>query len=483
MVAPALEALLASARDVFDRVLDGCQIVDSDLRYVYLNDVAVAQSRSTREALLGRTMMECYPGIETTPMFATLTRCLRERAQHRMENEFTFPDGARIVYDLRFVPVPDGLCVLSVDVTDKRYSLAAVIDGTADAIIGRTLDGRIVSWNRGAEAMFGYTAAEMIGQSIDLLLPDRSPEDLALRARQIAAAGVVQHVEAVRKRKDGRDIDVWALASPMRDATGEIIGISSVVRDVSDLKRAQRDLSRARDELERSNRELASFSYSVAHDLRAPLRGIDGFSQALLEDHSDQLDAEGRRYLERVRTAAQLMGRLIDDMLRLSKVTRAEIRRERIDLSALARAAADRLAQREPGRVITRAIEPGLEVDGDPALVALLLDNLLANAWKFTRTKTASHVEVGRVEGSDPPIFFVRDDGVGFDMQYASKLFGVFQRLHSTADFEGTGVGLATVQRIAAKHGGRAWAAGAVDRGATFFFTLAPGEPTKEVSG
>jgi PAS domain S-box-containing protein len=230
--------------------------------------------------------------------------------------------------------------------------------------------------------------------------------------------------------------------------------------------------------LEEINAELEAFSYSVSHDLRAPLRSIDGFSQALLEDCASGLDALGQDYLRRIREAAQRMGELIDALLLLARVTRAELHRQTVDLSALAQAIAAELRQREPGRAVTFAIAEGLQASGDPRLLRIALENLLGNAWKFTATHAQARIEVGVLPQADGgPVYFVRDDGVGFDMAYADKLFGAFQRLHRAREFAGAGIGLATVRRIIQRHGGRIWAEAAVERGATFYFTLEPAAP------
>jgi light-regulated signal transduction histidine kinase (bacteriophytochrome) len=213
----------------------------------------------------------------------------------------------------------------------------------------------------------------------------------------------------------------------------------------------------------------------VAHDLRAPLRAIDGFSQVLLEDYSDKLDQEGQRYLGRVRQSAQHMAQLIESLLSLARVTRDDIRREQVDLSALARQSVERLKAEHPTRSVDVVIGEGLSVAGDARLLGVALENLLSNAWKFTREQPAARVEVGRQRDGQETVYFVRDNGAGFDMTFASKLFGVFQRLHSPSEFEGTGIGLATVQRIVTRHAGRIWAEAAVGRGATFFFTLGKG--------
>jgi light-regulated signal transduction histidine kinase (bacteriophytochrome) len=240
--------------------------------------------------------------------------------------------------------------------------------------------------------------------------------------------------------------------------------------------RAARELAQARaalvEELELKNRELEAFSYSVAHDLRAPLRAIDGFGRLLLKEHAGSLDGEGKEYLGYIRGSAQQMGRLIDDLLGLSRVTRGEFKREQADLTAIGLNAAARLRRDHPERQVEIAVADDLVAAGDVRLLTIALENLLGNAWKFTSKHADARIEVGVQDDGGRRAYLVRDNGAGFDMAYASKLFGVFQRLHSNSEFEGTGIGLATVQRIVHRHGGRIWAEGEVEKGATFFFTL-----------
>jgi len=227
-----------------------------------------------------------------------------------------------------------------------------------------------------------------------------------------------------------------------------------------------------RAQLDAANRELEAFAYSVSHDMRAPLRTIDGFSKILEEDYADRVDDEGKDALRRVRGAAQKMAELIDDMLKLSRISRAELACEGVDLGALARSIADKLEAAEPGRRVAFDIAPGLAARGDRALITILLENLLANAWKFTSRHPAARIEVGVAGRAGEPAYFVRDDGAGFDMAEVKRLFTPFQRLHGMGEFPGTGIGLAIVQRVAKRHGGRAWAEGAPEKGATFHFTL-----------
>ena len=225
-------------------------------------------------------------------------------------------------------------------------------------------------------------------------------------------------------------------------------------------------------ELERANRELESFSYSVSHDLRAPLRHMDGFSKALLEDYGDRLDADGKNHLVRIRAGAQRMGRLIDDLLQLADVGRGELERRSVNLSVLAQLIAAELRQEEPEREVTFRIAEGVRAEGDSRLLRVALENLLGNAWKYTGKREGAVIEFGVEERDGEPVYLVRDNGVGFDMAYADKLFQPFQRLHRAEEFEGTGIGLATVRRVVERHGGSIRAEGTVGSGASFYFTL-----------
>jgi PAS domain S-box-containing protein len=282
------------------------------------------------------------------------------------------------------------------------------------------------------------------------------------------------------RHRGGHYMDILSRGFPVRrEADGKIIRIVGTHLDLTERKQTEAairslniDLERRAVLLESANRELEAFAYSVSHDLRAPLRGIDGFSQALLEDYADRLDEQGKDYLSRVREASRRMDQLIDDMLKLSRVTRSEIQYEEIDLSSMVRESAAALWKAQPARRVDFRITKGLVIRGDPRLFRLVIDNLLGNAWKFTCRKEEAVIEFGTVKMEGRAAYFVRDNGAGFDQAYAEKLFVPFQRLHAESEFAGTGIGLSIIKRIIHRHGGEAWAEGEAGKGATFYFTL-----------
>lgn len=305
------------------------------------------------------------------------------------------------------------------------------------------------------------------------ILEDSSSERVRLEAAQRAVLNILEDSDDEKARLGDTQRAALNILDDFDAEKKKVERINRELRgEISERARAEEALRRANAATETANRELEAFSYSVAHDLRAPLRSIDGFSLALLEDCADRLDADGKRYLQNVRESAQQMGSLIDDLLNLSRVTRSELRRQRLDLSALAHAVLARLRDAQPGRHVEVSIQEGLTADADPRLLDIVLTNLFSNAWKFTRQRAPARIEFAAAGGGRTPVFFLRDNGAGFDEAYAGKLFGVFQRLHAAHEFEGTGIGLATARRIVQRHGGRIWAEGKVDAGATFYFTL-----------
>jgi len=366
------------------------------------------------------------------------------------------------------------------DITERKEleeahsKLAAIVESAYDAIIGEDLEGIVVSWNRGAEIVYQYNAKEITGKSISPLMPPSQPDEYKEVLAKIGRGETVKHYETQRRRKDGQLIDVSLTISPVKDTSGKTIGASTIARDITEKKKVEERVMKARDAAEAFNKELEAFSYSVSHDLRAPLRSIDGFSQALLEDYQDQLDDTAKSYLNRVRKAAQHMGCLIDDMLKLSQVTRSEFRRESVDLSSMVRASSEKLQGNNPDRTVDVIIREGVFVNGDSNLLQIALDNLVGNAWKFASHEAQPQFEFGTTVKEGKTACFIRDNGVGFDMAYVDKLFGAFQRLHTSLEFPGTGIGLATVKRVINRHGGQVWAEAEVGKGATFYFTLPP---------
>ncbi len=356
--------------------------------------------------------------------------------------------------------------------TEERFRL--MVSNVKDyAILMLDPEGRVISWNDGAERIKGYQAKEILGQHFSRFYPqeDVKAGKPAIELKAAMEEGRFED-EGWRVRKDGSRFWANVVVTALRDESGRLRGFAKVTRDVSERKRAEQEILRRSAELEAANNELEAFSYSVSHDLRAPLRGIDGFSQAILEDYSHRLDDAGKDFLRRIRAATQRMGALIDDLLNLSRVTRVEMHRGPIDLSALANEIVTDLRTNQPERKVEFKIAPGLTAEGDSRLMRVALQNLIGNSWKFTSKRPNAHIEFGLTRSNGRSTYFVRDDGAGFNQAYAARLFGAFQRLHAMNEFPGTGIGLATVQRIVHRHGGKVWAEGAVDQGATIYFTL-----------
>jgi PAS domain S-box-containing protein len=465
-------------------------VSDPEGRYLYVNPVFAREFLNNATAPEGTALPA---GIRERN-----AQALAEGSPRQDEEVLPTPAGER-VYLVSRIPlaepgIPPRLLSVGLEITQRsrneesmlasRELFKGILDIASDAIISIGEDQRIILFNQGAEHIFGYAAAEVIGEKLDVLIPDnfRRPHRGHLTSFRSAAAPSRQMGERgaiFGRRKDGEVFP--AEASISRVEVGGRVTFTAILRDMSAareteaaIKALNADLSNRATQLENANRELEAFSYSVSHDLRAPLRSIDGFAQVLLEDYADKLDDEGRDALSRVRAASQQMAQLIDDILDLSRLTRGNLRRRSVDLSAMARQVAEDLAKTQPERNVTFVIADGIVAHADPHLMQAVLVNLIGNSWKYTSRHASACIEFGVKEGGTggARVLFIKDDGAGFDMAYADKLFGAFQRLHGHKEYPGSGVGLATVQRIIHKHGGEVWGEGAVEQGATFYFTL-----------
>ena len=400
--------------------------------------------------------------------------------------------------------------VIMRDVTERvraeasRSRLAAIVEYSDNAILSKDLSGIVSSWNKGAERLYGYRENEVLGEHINLVVPAELQTEEIEFLRQVAEGKTVHRDDTLRRRKDGKLVHVSLILSPLRDSSGKIIGASTIAHDLTELKEAEsalrkqteslaahaRDLAASQEEihklnesleervrhrtaeLEAANKELEAFTYSVSHDLRAPLRHISGFSRILMEDFAPNLPEEAQRHLQRIEDGSHRMGLLVDELLSLARVGRQALDCRMCGLNSIVQEVIALLGPEAEGRQVEWKISELPFFDCDPALIKQVFQNLLSNALKYSRPRATAVIELGQVETNGERAVFVRDNGVGFSMKYADKLFGVFQRLHRAEDFEGTGVGLATVHRIIQKHGGRIWAEAELDKGATFYFTL-----------
>jgi PAS domain S-box-containing protein len=362
--------------------------------------------------------------------------------------------------------------------------LMALLDHTSAVIYLRDAEGRYLLVNREYERLFRLRREDIVGLTDHDLFPAAVADDFRANDLQAFARGVPVQMEEQAPGEDGLRTYV-TVKFPLIDAGGRAYAVCGISTDITQRKQAEEEVRRLNDELElrvrqrtaeleASTRELDAFAYSVSHDLRAPLRSLEGFSQALLEDHAADLAEEAQRYLGRIQANVTRMGQMIDDLLHLSKATRSQLRRERTDLTALAREVAAELEARDPARAVAFDLPDGLVAHGDPHLIRLVLQNLLGNAVKFTAHEPEPRISMRAEQQQGVDVFTVSDNGAGFDMRYAPKMFDPFQRLHSNVEFEGTGIGLAIVHRVVTRHGGQIRAEGVPGQGATFRFSLTP---------
>jgi len=431
--------------------------------------------------------------------FEVLVAYAKKGSPETREWTYVRKDGGHIIVNIAVTPVQNdagqiiGFTGVASNITERKkmeeelreskLKFKTIFDSARDAVMLLTPERGFFEANPSTIEIFGCKdKSELTKKSPADLSPPYQPDGKlsAVKANEMMSIAMEKgshFFEWVHKRIDGQEFFADVLLTKMKWENKMVLQAN--VRDITKRKKAEgqleamtQDLQKKTKLLELSNKELEAFSYSVSHDLRAPLRSIDGFSKAIMEDYSDKLDEQGRNYLGRVCTACQQMAQLIEDMLMLSKINRSEMRYKQLNLSDLVQSIANEFMQNEPQRKVEFIIAPSVIVNGDKQLLNIMLHNLLGNAWKFTSKHPSAKIEFGTIKNEETPVYFVADDGAGFDMKYADKLFGAFQRLHTMEEFEGTGIGLAIVQRIISRHGGKVWAKGDVEKGASFYFSL-----------
>ena len=501
----AIDAL-ADEFFLIDPVLDGAgRVVDAVIRHTNL----ASRVPGRKDLAAGGRLLALSPWLADTPLLPTIEQVVAEHTPATVRLTRAHVNGVRREYEYRIAPGAEGLVVTGHEVTERRrleaiaHRLASVVESAQDAIVMEDPGGFVLSWNPAAERLYGYRAEEMLGRNIRVLFPPGADDEHASNVAALAAGRPVPLHGTTRITRQGELVWVELTISPVTDPSGELIGGASIARDVSDRRRAELERREAQEALGRLNRELEqrvaertaeleaanhgleSFSYSVSHDLRAPLRAVSGFTEILLRRYSQDLDPEGVALAERVVAAAGRMGRLIDDILSFSRAGRATLVLSRLDMGAIVASvlAEQRAAAGAPDTQVVVGRLPAAY--GDPAMVRQVWTNLIANAFKFSSHAEGPRIRIWGERAGGLVTFHVADNGAGFDMAYADQLFGVFRRLHSDAEFPGTGIGLAMVRQTIQRHGGTVGAVGEPGRGATFSFSLparAPGRPVVETA-
>ena len=451
MPSAPIDEALASARPIIDLVQQPLAVLDRE--------------RCVRHA--NAAFQQLTP-LELPPLDAAFEGHVQIQIQH---------GHRQLLVEARPFDDCDAILVAIEDVTERREIERALqhheclLDAITDAVFSLDTSWRILTWNPAAERFLGFTAADAIGKrSEEVVLIDSAVDREQIREK--LAAGQVIDSEGLIRHKDGEWIEMRASTVPVRDRAGKAIGFVCIMHDIRETKRLERELRDNVRTVEDANRELDSFTYSVSHDLRAPLRAIDGFSRILVEDHGERMTKEESRLVGVIRKNTQQMGQLIDDLLAFVRLGRKELAKTHVDMKGLLIELVPQLLAGTEHRMIDLRAGALPPVVGDRALLKQVWLNLMANAIKYTRNRERAVIQISGETREGELVYKVEDNGAGFSMQYIDKLFGVFQRLHRETEFEGTGVGLALVQRIVRRHGGRVWAEGEEDRGATFWFAL-----------
>jgi PAS domain S-box-containing protein len=462
-------------------------------RYVEVNEEFTRTLGVDRDQAIGRTPLEL--GLWERPGDRELlVSMLREDKKVRnFETRLRSKLGSVVIglisAELIEIEGREHFLTITRDITEQRKAeeertrLAQIVESSDDGIIGKTPEGIITSWNKGAQRIYGYQAEEVLGHHISILAPPDAPDEVPMILEKVRRGESITRLETTRVRKDGGLITVALTISPITDDNGAIIGASTIARDISEHRLAEQEIARLNAslaaraaELETANRDLEAFNYTVAHDLRRPLNVVTSYCQAISALYGDRLPREGQDFVQGAYDGALRMNRLIEALLDFSRLAQVQPRRETVNLSELAQEVAQELRLSEPGREVDFRIGERITAQGDRNLLRMVLDNLIGNAWKYTSMRDSALIELYATQLDAEPVYCVRDNGAGFHAADAELLFAPFVRLPGAQEFGGFGIGLATVERIIKRHGGKVWAEAEPDQGATFCFVLPAGE-------
>lgn len=493
-------------KTILDTSLDIVVVIDPDGTILYINEQAAAPLKKPADHLIGDNLWECFPPDAAERRRIEIQKAVETKEPVRYEDR-----GESNWYDIVIYPVVDGdkkitrLVTWGRDITGykkaelalkKERDFAEGLIETARAIV-LVLDpeGKIVRFNSFLEEIAGYKLSEVVGKDwISSFIPERIRDEIRGGFQKAIGNSQTKGYINPIMTKSGKERIIEWYDKTILDTDGNVTGLLAIGLDITTRIKAQEEIRKFNEELENhvrqrtldleaANQELEAFSYSVSHDLRAPIRRINSFCKILQAEHQFQLTAKGREYLDFIRQTTHMMGGLIENLLKLSRISRSEITFHRVDLSAMVQQLLHAMQQADPERKVKLKIQKNLEVEGDLHLLKILLQNLLDNAWKFSENRSTSKISFGCNRKSGRKVYFIKDNGVGFDMQYVNKLFLPFQRLHDSGQFPGTGVGLAIVKRIIKRHGGEIWIEGEPDAGTTVNFTLPDRKNHNSVSG